>query len=229
MENPKTLQFFLNTQFIDSGNFIDLISIGVECSNGNSFYAISSEFNPRNADEWVLENVLKELPSIHIFDDQPYGDLLLSDARWQPEIVLHDSPQDEELFTCPWKFRDRIAFELTHFLKKGECRKASGFESLEKVAIANAEPDHDIEIWSYYADYHWVAFCQLFGKMIDLPFGIPHHCLDVKQYAVRLGNPDLPSSLALGNTPLSALEKASNIADDYHWLTTLSQDSVIAC
>lgn len=48
------------------------------------------------------------------------------------------------------------------------------------------------EIWAYYADYDWVALCQLFGRMIDLPDGWPMFCRDVKQLAESLGNPKLP-------------------------------------
>jgi hypothetical protein len=48
------------------------------------------------------------------------------------------------------------------------------------------------EIWAYYADYDWVALCQLFGTMMDLPKGWPMFCRDVKQLAVSLGDPKLP-------------------------------------
>lgn len=45
----------------------------------------------------------------------------------------------------------------------------------------------DIEIWAYYADYDWVVFCQLFGRMIDLPIGFPMFCRDIKQLYEELG------------------------------------------
>jgi 3' exoribonuclease, RNase T-like len=48
------------------------------------------------------------------------------------------------------------------------------------------------EFWAYYADYDWVALCQLYGRMIDLPKGWPMFCRDVKQFADVLGNPALP-------------------------------------
>lgn len=48
------------------------------------------------------------------------------------------------------------------------------------------------EIWAFYADYDWVALCQLFGTMMSLPEGWPMFCLDIKQYATMLGNPELP-------------------------------------
>ncbi len=48
------------------------------------------------------------------------------------------------------------------------------------------------EFWGYYSDYDWVVFCQIFGKMIDLPKGWPMFCRDLKQLCVDLGNPELP-------------------------------------
>lgn len=38
-----------------------------------------------------------------------------------------------------------------------------------------------IEVYGYYADYDWVLFCSLFGRMIDLPKGFPMYCRDLKQ------------------------------------------------
>ena len=48
------------------------------------------------------------------------------------------------------------------------------------------------EFWTYYGSYDWVVFCQLFGRMIDLPKGYPMHCMDLKQYSRMLGNPPNP-------------------------------------
>lgn len=44
----------------------------------------------------------------------------------------------------------------------------------------------------YYPSYDWVAWCQLWGTMMQLPDGWPRYILCVKQYAVHLGNPPLP-------------------------------------
>jgi hypothetical protein len=38
-----------------------------------------------------------------------------------------------------------------------------------------------IEVYGYFADYDWVLFCSLFGRMIDLPKGFPMYCRDLKQ------------------------------------------------
>ncbi len=49
------------------------------------------------------------------------------------------------------------------------------------------------EFWAYYADYDWIAFCQLFGTMMELPAYMPRFCMDLKQLAVMKGNPTLPA------------------------------------
>lgn len=49
--------------------------------------------------------------------------------------------------------------------------------------------DDKPEFWGYYADYDWVAFCWLFGAMIDLPKGWPMYCRDLKQLADSLDKP----------------------------------------
>lgn len=48
------------------------------------------------------------------------------------------------------------------------------------------------EFWGYYAAYDWVALCQCFGAMVNLPKGYPMFCRDLIQEAKRTGNPDLP-------------------------------------
>lgn len=50
----------------------------------------------------------------------------------------------------------------------------------------------DVQLWAWYGAYDHVALAQLFGRMIDLPDGVPMWTNDLKQEAVRLGDPTLP-------------------------------------
>ena len=54
--------------------------------------------------------------------------------------------------------------------------------------------DHDEHpvFWGYFPAYDWVAFSWLFGGMLELPFHFPALCLDIKQWAIELGDPELP-------------------------------------
>ena len=42
-------RFFYDTEFIEDGTTIDLVSIGVVDENGREFYAVSTEFDPARA------------------------------------------------------------------------------------------------------------------------------------------------------------------------------------
>jgi len=59
-----------------------------------------------------------------------------------------------------------IAQELLHF-----CR-----EPHQQTGDRSAP-----EFWAWYADYDWVALCQLFGTMNGLPEDWPQYCRDLKQ------------------------------------------------
>ena len=62
------MRFWLDTEFIERGpqHPIELISIGITSEDGREFYAISSEFDPSHASDWVKENVLAHLePLVH--------------------------------------------------------------------------------------------------------------------------------------------------------------------
>ncbi|MBA3411379.1 MAG: polyadenylate-specific 3'-exoribonuclease AS [Geodermatophilaceae bacterium] len=56
-------RYFYDTEFIEDGHTIDLISIGVVDENGREFYAVSTEFDADKAIPWVRRNVLGQLPS----------------------------------------------------------------------------------------------------------------------------------------------------------------------
>lgn len=52
------------------------------------------------------------------------------------------------------------------------------------------------QLWAWYGAYDHVALAQLFGRMIDLPTGIPMWTNDLRQECERLGNPRLPEQPA---------------------------------
>lgn len=57
------MKFFYDTEFIEDGVTIDLVSIGVVDERGREFYAVSTEFDPDKAGDWVRQHVLPKLPS----------------------------------------------------------------------------------------------------------------------------------------------------------------------
>ncbi|MGZ4513046.1 MAG: polyadenylate-specific 3'-exoribonuclease AS [Mycobacterium sp.] len=56
------MRYFYDTEFIENGRTIELISIGVVAEDGREYYAVSTEFDPDRAGGWVRANVLPKLP-----------------------------------------------------------------------------------------------------------------------------------------------------------------------
>ena len=57
------MRFFYDTEFIEDGETIELISIGIVGDDGREYYAVSTDFDPARAGEWVRNNVLNQLPN----------------------------------------------------------------------------------------------------------------------------------------------------------------------
>jgi len=151
------MKYFLDTEFIEDGKTIDLLSIAIVAEDGRELYAESDEANISLASDWVRENVLPHL--------------------WHCQA-------DKRQFNA-WT-RDGGVGGLLH--RHEIAREIRGFCN----PLQHGEP----QFWGYYADYDWVALCQLFGPMIDLPKGWPMYCNDVKQLCVSLGDPSLPAQTA---------------------------------
>lgn len=52
------MKYWFDTEFIDDGKTIDLISIGIISEDGRMYYAESNEFDEAKACEWVQKNVI---------------------------------------------------------------------------------------------------------------------------------------------------------------------------
>lgn len=95
------MKYFYDTEFIEDGKTIDLISIGVVAEDGRGYYAISTEFKPKKASQWVKDNVLIHLPPRHVnFSDPSESPRIKSEAM-------------------NWKSREEIASDLVRFFQNG--------------------------------------------------------------------------------------------------------------
>lgn len=52
--------------------------------------------------------------------------------------------------------------------------------------ITNGQTDFDNQLWGYYSAYDHVVLAQLFGRMVDMPRGVPWFTMDIKQLKTML-------------------------------------------
>ena len=88
-------RFFYDTEFIEDGTTIDLVSIGVVDETGREFYAVSTEFDPDKAIPWVRRNVLDQLPP-------PADKAWRSRERIREELLAFLTGPGEEIELWAW-------------------------------------------------------------------------------------------------------------------------------
>lgn len=197
------MRYFLDTEFTEGpqskffGLFktkptIDLISIAIVSEDNREYYAVSKDFNLKEAwnrcdihhgiDEeinkiyWIRENVLRPIYEDFIkeyFNDQDiYRDLYPFDYQTMKRVI--------ELVGKPKKV---IAREIIQFIYPQTAIKFSdSLEEFHRRSIEYGWPEDDhIKFYGYDCDYDWVVFCWLFGYMKDLPEGFPMYARDLKQ------------------------------------------------
>jgi hypothetical protein len=179
------VKYFFDTEFIEDGKTIDLVSIGIVREDDLPLYLQSCEFDISRASVWMWENVF------------PHLKRCWPEQSLDVEVALHkaETRGECESSDCAWRTRAQIRAEILDLIGR------------DKPVF-----------WAWYADYDWVALCQLFGAMMDLPASWPKYCRDVKQLADFLSNPTIPKAAYAFGPEHHALQDAKGCKDRYNWL-----------
>lgn len=215
----QTTKYFVDTEFLegtqkrrigkielpkmfDTKNTIDLISIGMVSEDNREYYAISKDFNLKEAwnrydlkvqqvygdarniypegrkykEYWIRENVLKPI-FIELVDKE------LKNTNSPYYKALYTKGESSYMFSFNrlkqlinkyGKTNKQIADEVKNFVY--------GIKNIDAFPTKNeAIEKMNIQLYGYYSAYDHVALCWLFGKMIDLLKGFPMYTRDLKQ------------------------------------------------
>jgi len=111
--------------------------------------------------------------------------------EWLPENVVAQLPTPGE-----WKPKAQIKREVTEFL------------------LAAGQP----ELWAWFAAYDHVVLSQLFGRMLDLPPGVPMYTHDLRAYLDYVKVKGIPAQVS-GNH--DALEDAKHVKVVHDYVMSL--------
>ena len=192
----KVCRYFLDTEFIEGfrrpyfgllgprRHFIDLVSIGLTDQSGaRTYYAVSSEFDPADADEWVQENVLSPIVTEYVQTFHGDGRNYVLNALSGKSLVQKVRHVQKRI----GKTNEQIAGDLLNYVYAPALHEFGG-EAWSSDACMDAWLHHnELRFYAYYADYDWVLFCCLFGEMGDLPKGFPQYCNDLMQVLSEKG------------------------------------------
>jgi hypothetical protein len=180
------VKIFYDTEFIEDGKTIELISIGMVAEDGRELYLVNEaiEADPLYSrighHSWLMQNVIPHLP---LREGDP-----IDQPRAQYAGRFHLDAKDNRVVS-----RRYIRNAVREFI------------------LGTPEP----ELWAWYGAYDHVALAQLFGRMINLPNGVPMWTNDLKQEVERRGNPSLPEQESAEH---HALADARWVRDAYAWL-----------
>lgn len=151
-------------EFLEDGSTIELISVGMVCDDGREYYAVSARLADRGWRGWKLRRRIRKhewlMENVVPHLPKPHGDW--NNHMPQSWLFNYHDPAV--------KPRKQIATEV-------------------KAFIVGTDPAElpDVELWANYGAYDHVGLAQLWGRMIDLPEGVPMFTHDIQQEARRLG------------------------------------------
>lgn len=196
-----TRRYYFDTEFLEDGRTIELISIGIVCDDGRELYLINQGIEWTETDNdlydrickhnWLMENVVPHLPVKQVH--QPGSPNVF------PRQLGSFHLDTEDNRVVPMRY---IRNAVRDFLLR---------------------PNEGIELWGYYSAYDHVVLAQLFGRMVDLPRGVPMLTLDVQQEALRLGlDACLPAQTG---TAHNALDDARWTYEAWKYLTAKREEA----
>ena len=190
------MKYFLDTEFIEGTQTvlsifktkptIDLISIGLVCEDGREYYAISKDFNLKEA--WNRYDI-KRMSSLGGIGDSNNT----MKVYWIRENVLvpifkelaeKEASKTKSPLHIPFNYKNMKYL----ILKYGKHNSEIAEEIKEFVYKAKDLNEVDPQFYADYCNYDWVVFCWLFGRMIDLPNRFPYYCNDIQQVKLHTYN-----------------------------------------
>lgn len=173
---------FLGMNYGKTKFLLEPISVGIVKETGETYYAIFNDFNLKESWNrydlkpdidsggmkkvyWIRENVLFTIYKEHVSGDMRNRfDFSYSTMKW--------------ILKTYGKSKKTVAQEIIYFLTPSSLGYFS--DSLGSLAKNRLE-DNPVELYGYYSDYDHVCLAQCFGKMVNLPKGIPFYTKDIKQ------------------------------------------------
>ncbi len=195
MKNDKKKIFF-DTEFTGLHQNTTLISIGLISDCGNKFYAELNDYDKDQIDDWLEQNVIKNLlmKEPENGEDEYYVARRSRDNKVGNDLYESYSIQ----LRCD---TERLKIELTKWL----------------------EQFGEVEIWSDCLSYDWVLFNQIFGHAFNIPKNVYYIPFDIcTLFKVCDIDPDISREEFLGITNSSkkhnSLYDAEIIKDCYYLL-----------
>ena len=187
LEGTQTIKGWFGFPIVQTEPTIDLISIGIVSEDGREYYAISKDFNLKEA--WNRYDIKVEPVSGDMRNHYPEG--IETKVYWIRDNVLkpiHNELAEKEDTFCHGEDGFFTYQSLKRLINKyGKSNKQIAQEVklfITQDGVGTLKGTQ--KLYGYYSAYDHVVFCWLFGKMLNLPKGFPMYTIDLKQELDRI-------------------------------------------
>lgn len=196
-------------EFIDDGQTIDLVSLGMKSGDGRTLYVINREMDQKKllAHDWMRKNVWPHLP----LKDLPertgdYNQYVKKTCRCMPVNPTESRSKQEYSCHC---MNGRLDMDHPDVRPMGQIRRLVSDFLLASHPVGVGEEGFDlnnIKMWAWYGAYDHVRLAQCWGPMVDLPAHVPMLTHDLKSEHLRLGSPEMPKQKGKEHNALADAE-----------------------
>lgn len=138
------MRYFYDTEFIEDGSTIELVSIGIVAEDGREYYAVSTEFSAERANQWVKDHVLSKLPAPADASWKPLAQIrrevfaFLTAPNTGPELWAWVGAYDHVVFAQLWGDMAGLPKELPRYTRElKQYWQMAGRPKLPKVPEGN--------------------------------------------------------------------------------------------
>lgn len=198
------MRYCYDSEFLEDGQTIALISIGIVCEDGREYYAVNSDMPIGRIlkHDWLMTNVVPHLPGTK-------ADRLPLNQGWSWALDLRHAAVKPH-----WV----IANEVREFLLSPTISGVAGQQKWPPetggATFTEVPGDPKIELWANFGAYDYVMLAQLWGPMAGLPAGLPFFTHEIQQLLER---DDISERLDKFLAELPAQTHEHNALHDARW------------
>jgi hypothetical protein len=196
------MKIWYDTEFVDTGDRILLISIGLVAEDGREFYGVNEAIGDDRTE--IGKDILK--------------------SEWLMKNVVPHLPLGEGYGGKGWAYHPAGASFRSGFHLDGNSLDVMPITMIRKHVRAFLDVTPDAELWAWCGAYDYVMLAQLFGRMLSKPASMPTWTNDLKQLQVQCGvSDDELEANVLNVQPHSAIWDARWTRQAHEWLVRVKE------
>jgi hypothetical protein len=188
------MKHFIDFEFLEDGETIVPISIGIASEDFVEYYAVFSEIQTDeglhqriSGHDFLAKHVIKHLPLVNDGAVAKQLTRAMSSQADDPYFRPNSNKYSRDSKGLDWELDLTDPDVKPKWVIANEVRKYFLDRPDHAVSDPGRDDEGDVELWANYGAYDHVCLMQLWGPMVKRPSHLPMFTHDLQQYARFLG------------------------------------------